>query len=179
MPSRNDTPPTGPPSLDVDDLPRLLRAAQPASLQEMVADPRGCEKRRIEAVEALLLLARATLKPLENEYPPAEVLQFLQTAGVRILLADDPVKELRRWLGSPGRGRRAKDERLDMAISTRFWRYRLRGRMTVKDASAAVAKEIAQEANIDATRVRDISYKYGDEGLLSNLTPEDIEGAGS
>lgn len=156
----------------LDDLPNLLLNAQP-SIAVIAADPEGSERLRIEAVNALIALARGTLNPPE-EYPPIEVTRFLQNAGLRILLADDPPAALQQWLGlAKRRGRPAADEGLHIEIAALVEKRRRNG-ATRKDAYAAVANEDAKSANITPSRVRDIHSKYREEGLLKNLSLDDL-----
>jgi hypothetical protein len=79
------------PSLEFLEL--YLRYAQPA-LAERLAEPDTAEARRVEGVEAILSLARAAMAeagdPTRLGAIPQELRQFLEIAGLRILLSDDP-----------------------------------------------------------------------------------------
>jgi hypothetical protein len=113
---------------NVLDMPYYLRDAQPTR-SEQSAEPDATETRRVKAVAYLLALARAELAkasdpnrlfamPFEpHNFPtivadfltvedpmPSELRKFLAIEGLRILTAEDPIAELRRFLGRrPGR----------------------------------------------------------------------------
>ena len=124
MRNRYQKPADPPPSLKLLGL-HLSQAQPPHS--ERLSDPYGAEARRVEAVTALLALARNALanadewhnmvegKPHEpRSYLgaiPRELRGFLETAGLRIFTADDPIAALQRFLGNkpPARGRPAED----------------------------------------------------------------------
>jgi hypothetical protein len=85
-----------------------LRDAQP-TMTERLADPVATEARRVEAVAALLTLARTELAKADDAGRllalPSELRQFLTIAGLRILTADHPVEALRLFLGHAARSR--------------------------------------------------------------------------
>jgi hypothetical protein len=116
-----------PPSLS-----ELLRDAQP-TLAERLRESEAAGARRVEALTALLSLARSALanadewhnivegKPHEpRSYLGAiapELRRFLETAGLRILTAENPIAVLQRFLGQRGRGRRPAGERRNVLIA--------------------------------------------------------------
>ena len=163
MPSRYQRPAPKPPSRD--DLYYYLRHAKP-TVHERQAEPKATEKRRVESIAALQSLARSDLanadewhnmeegRPHElGSYLGAitpELLQFLKTNGLRVLLAEDPYEELERFLGKGpprrkkqrnGKGRPAEDnERRNILIATDV-SERVDSGMTVDEACEAVDKQ--------------------------------------
>jgi hypothetical protein len=106
-----------------------LRDAQP-TLSERAAEPDATEARRVDAMRALLALARRALvsaddwcnmtdggwqpEPMSRFGAiPRPLRQFLTIAGLRILTADDPVVALRHVLGQKDRPRGAPVQDLD------------------------------------------------------------------
>jgi hypothetical protein len=102
------------PPASLDDLPRYLRYAQP-TMREIAEEGEACKKRQVRANRALQTIARNALAktddPNQLRAMPDELFRFLAIRGLRILLADDPVVELKRFLGrrSRGKGRPAGD----------------------------------------------------------------------
>jgi hypothetical protein len=97
-----------------------LRDAGP-TMAERLAEPEAAEARRVEAVAALLTLARAALanadewnNMLDGRIPergsyllaiPQRLRRFLEIHGLRILTAEDPIAALQRFLGDKPRER--------------------------------------------------------------------------
>jgi hypothetical protein len=100
------------PSLELIEL--YLRYEQPTQ-GERLAEPDAAEARRVEGVEGIRALARAALAeagdPNRLGAIPFELRQRLAIAGLRILLSDDPERELESYLGKKPqeRGRPAMD----------------------------------------------------------------------
>ena len=177
MPTKHDRPAAPPPSLR--DLYYLLRDAQP-TLREAAYNPAGCEKRRVEAVHALRRLARDAVTLANDAEPPvlpgysrlrampSQLRDFLEIEGLRILLADDPVRALRCFLGLlHGRGPAADKEQHELEITGRVAQHVNDG-MAIEAACAAVADE--NGTRIGADRVRKIYFARRDDWLLRNIT---------
>jgi hypothetical protein len=109
MPGRYDNPADPPPSFD--ELYYLLLVARPTQRQRM-EDPDTTETLRRKAVSRLLTLARQAVAIADLVEPrppegysrlkamPPELRDFMEEAALRILLADEPVAALRRFLGN-------------------------------------------------------------------------------
>jgi hypothetical protein len=164
MVSRYKQAPASPPSLA--DLQLYLRDAQP-TLRERIEEGEACEKRRVSAHRALLTIARAQVAEADNIEPPppeprsrlrampTELRWFLEIAGLRILLSDDPVGATRRFLGlQRARGRPLEDnERRDILVAADVLERR-NGLESVSDACNAVA----EQANMSPEMVRKIYF---------------------
>jgi hypothetical protein len=181
MPRKYDRPAVPPPSLK--KLAYYLRDARPTA-REIADDRAGCEKRRVEAVDKLLKLARNAIAQANNaeQMPPGysrlramptQLRQFLEIQGLRILLADDPVRALRRFLGRlHGRGPAADKEQRELEITGMVVRYVNEG-MAIEQACEAVASE--KGIWISADRVRKIYLARRDEWRLRNMTPAEFD----
>lgn len=156
----------GPPT--IDDVPRLIIAARP-TLRHQLDDPEGCKTRRDKAVRDLLTLARQAVAKANETEPrppegysrlkamPVQLRAYLEVEGLQILLADDPVAALRRFLGQRGRGRGrppAANEDRDLKIAVAV-AERIFGGMTTEAACEAVEKEAA----VGFEMVRKIYYE--------------------
>jgi hypothetical protein len=108
---------------------------------------------------------------------PSQLRDFLEIEGLHILLADNPVRALRRFLGLlHGRGPAADKERRELEIAGTVAQHVNHG-MTIDAACAAVAA--AKGARIGADRVRKIYLARRDGWLLRNITVGDfLDGAG-
>jgi hypothetical protein len=152
MNNRYHRPPAPPPDLRRLDI--YLRHARP-TLGEQAHDPAETEARRVEAVAVLRALARQYVVPANNSLPgspdvllpmPRQLRQFLSDEGLRILLAENPVAALGRFLGFEerrGRGRRKADNLYRDRVITSDVVACIRGGATVEDACAVVAKAAA------------------------------------
>jgi hypothetical protein len=102
------------PAPSLEFLEVYYRYAQPTR-GERLAEPDAAEARRVEAVASLRALARAELvragDPNRLGAIPRELRQFLEIAGLRILLSEDPVGAAESFLGKKPRerGRPAMD----------------------------------------------------------------------
>jgi hypothetical protein len=124
MCNRYKKPAEAPPSLKSLEL--YFHEAHPP-IGERLAEPEAAEARRVEAVAALRTLARNALANADEWHNmvegrphelrsylgaiPPELRGFLETAGLRIFTADDPIAALQRFLGNKPRprGRPAED----------------------------------------------------------------------
>jgi hypothetical protein len=170
MPGRYDRPAAPPPS--VNDLPHLLHEAEP-TLRELSEEGIAREARRAVAVRKLLTLARAevtkTGEPNRLRAMPMELREFLEIAGLRMLLSDDPIAALKHFLGPRKRGRPIEDnKRRDIMIAADVAELAEGGMMTI-DASCL---QIAHTANLSVEMVREIYYarRCTDEVLLARIT---------
>jgi hypothetical protein len=116
-------------------------------MRQIAEEGDECEARRIKAVHALRTIARDELAkagdPNRLRAMPDELFEFLTLAGLRILLADDPVADLRSFLGQRARrkGRPTADnERRDITIATDVAALVYDG-MTIDAACEAIEKE--------------------------------------
>jgi hypothetical protein len=170
MPNRYEKP-ARPPTLAL--LEGYLIDARPA-LSQWLADPDATETRRVDAVAALLTLARAALR-LADEWAnmthgwraspergtrygamPLELRHFLTVEGLRILTADDPVAALRRLLGQKhrGRGRPFMDNEYRDLTITEDVQIRVDAGSSIADACCVVAKA----AHLSPETVRNIYF---------------------
>jgi len=143
----------------------LLHDAKPTT-RERVEEGEACEARRVKAVNELLTIYRdAVVKADDIEPPPLEprtrlramrtedlqdVLGFLEIEGLRIFAADDPVAELKRFVGDRPRPRghpMGDNEDRDFRIAMKVFELRASrggtgrgGRIRVDDACDAVGK---------------------------------------
>ena len=122
MRGRYDKSPGKPPTLA--DLYYLLVDAQP-TLREIAVEGAAREARRVKAVDHLRTLARTEIAktgdPNRLRAIPDELFRFLTVAGLRILLAEDPIAALKLFLGRRprGKGRPVADtEDRDVMIAT-------------------------------------------------------------
>src|SRR5215831_12989024 len=156
MNKRYRKPAEPPPSLEF--LEAYLRDAQP-TLSERLANPDATEAQRVDAVAALLALARAALVeagPNRLGAIPSELRDFLQIEGLRILTADDPIAALQCFLGQArqGRGRPSADNAFrDLMIAADVAELHASGK-TVTAALNAVAAAAA----LSFEAVREIYY---------------------
>jgi hypothetical protein len=177
--------------VDVPDpafLRLYLRDARP-TLSEYKMDGRSVvEARRAKAVNKLLALARAAVAKADDTEPPPieprtrlrampmELRSFLEIEGLRILLADEPVHRLERFLGSRrGRGAPQKDtERRDIWVAAQIDRLRDSG-MTIADACMAI--QDAKGLRLSAETARRIYNDRRDslEVRLSLITVSDLD----
>ena len=151
-----------------NDLDDLLRDARPSARE--IAKPRAeAEGRRVKAVQALLAMARGALKAGEAGAVPAELTRFLAAAGIRVLLADDPVRALRQWLGQRrGRGTASDKERHELKIAAKVVQRLRDNGVSIDAACEAVANEPG--VRVGADRARKIYLSRRDELLLRNVT---------
>jgi hypothetical protein len=190
MPSRYDRPALKPPSLD--DLPIYLRDARPTSYERRV-EPAATQRRCVEAVAALLQLARGAAanadewlnmvegRPHEARSClgaiPRDLRSFLETEGMRILLADDPMSALADFLGRRDRQRPLEDNKRRDLIITADVAKKVEAGMSKTKAR----KEVAKEAKLSYESVRKIHPKYrgSDEALLIRTTVGDVVNSGN
>jgi hypothetical protein len=165
-----------------------LRDARP-TLGDYATDGRPVvEARRADAVQKLLGLARAAVAKADDIEPPPiephtrlrampmELRSFLEVEGLRILLADDPVDRLKRFLGSRrGRGAPQKDtKRRDIWVAAQIQRLRDSG-MSIADACMAIQN--ARGLCLSAETARRI-YNHRRDSLevkLSLITVGDLD----
>jgi hypothetical protein len=149
-----------------DEVTILLTQAQrpKSAMTEAGADRR----RRAAAVEELIALLRPPdknpdEKPDKNpdkriqERDARRILHFLRNEGLRILLADDPFKALRLFLGRPGRGHREKPEWQDHNIAVAVEKRVARG-LTVERAVEQVAE--TRQPHLGVHHIRKIYYRH-------------------
>jgi len=166
MGGRYDNP--APKPLAINDSPYLLTDARP-TLPQRIKEGEACEARRVEAVRDLLTLARAEVRKADTAEPPSlpghsrlramplQLRDFLEIEGLRILLSDEPVEALRRFLGQQPRkrGREAVNTHRDFAIAISVAMKHQIDEMSVEKACI----EVAREAELSLDAVHKIYYR--------------------
>jgi hypothetical protein len=136
MHNRYQKPAALPPSLAFLEI--YLRDARP-TLSERLAEPEATEMRRVEAVAALLALARTALAETGDRNRlgaiPRGLREFLTIEGLRILTDEDPIVSLQRFLGQRTRRRgrpRADNAFRDLMIAADVAELHARGKALSK-----------------------------------------------
>ncbi|HKF61021.1 MAG TPA: hypothetical protein VKB42_06655 [Dongiaceae bacterium] len=115
-------------------------------------------RRRAAAVQELIALLRHPDKRIwERERDMQRILRFLREEGLSIVLADDPFKALRLFLGLPGRGHREQPPWRDHDIAVAV-EERVAGGLTVERAVEQVAE--TTRPRLSVRRVRRIYYDH-------------------
>jgi hypothetical protein len=150
---------------------RPMVEARRADAVHKLLGARPCGSREADDIEPPPIEPHTRLRAM-----PMELRSFLEIEGLRILLADDPVDRLKRFLGSRrGRGAPQKDtERRDIWVAAQIQRLRDSG-MSIEDACTAIQN--ARGVRLSAETARRIYNVRRDslEVKLSLITVGDLD----
>jgi hypothetical protein len=155
-------------------LRHLLIDARPTK-QQRSEDRKGSEQTRVAAVREMLALYREYVSKADETEPPPleprtrlraaprELLEFLQTEGLRIWAQPDPKAALRKFLGQQRRGRPGPALETRAKIASRMDELIDKG-MTAKEAKEQAAAEFC----IKAKTADKIFYEF--QGTTKKIT---------